>query len=122
MTVMIDTLKFARAFQQGGFDTRQSEVLAEALADAQQSGVAELVTKADLAAQGAEAGSRFDRLGARIDAVDSRIDLVEERFSKLLEQFDARAERRANRLMLAAVVLGPVIVKVLDLASKASGF
>jgi len=48
MNAMIDTLKFARSFQEAGFEARQAEALALALAEASSQGREDLATKADL--------------------------------------------------------------------------
>lgn len=45
---MIDTLKFARSFQEAGFEARQAEALALALAEASSQAREDLATKADL--------------------------------------------------------------------------
>jgi hypothetical protein len=54
MTVMIDTLKFARSFEQAGFATPQAEALTAAMAEMNRAALDDLVTKSDLRVATAE--------------------------------------------------------------------
>ncbi|HEY4545732.1 MAG TPA: hypothetical protein VIG90_04820 [Pedomonas sp.] len=63
---MIDTLKFARSFQEAGFEARQAEALAVALAEASSQGREDLATKADLR-------QLENKLETKIDAVEARM-------------------------------------------------
>ena len=49
MTVMINTLEFAEAFEQAGFDHEKAKALASAFARAHNAGREDLTTKTDLA-------------------------------------------------------------------------
>ena len=59
---MIDTLKFARSFQEAGFEARQAEALALALAEASSQGREDLATKADLRQLEAKVDAGFSQL------------------------------------------------------------
>jgi len=79
MNAMIDTLKFARSFQEAGFEARQAEALAVALAEASSQGREDLATKADLR-------QLENKLETKIDAVEARMDAG---FSQLRLEMDA---------------------------------
>ena len=59
MTAMIDTLKFARSFEQAGFATAQAEALTAAMAEMNRDWREDLVTKTDLRIALAELKSEF---------------------------------------------------------------
>ncbi len=107
MALMIDTLKFADAFERGGFAPQQARTLATALADAQAVSIEDLATKQDVAG-----------LARDIAELDRKFS------SDLREQIaksELASERRSNRLMLAVLVLVPILSKAVDLLSKHYG-
>ena len=65
---MIDTLKFARSFQEAGFEARQAEALALALAEASSQGREDLATKADLRQLEAKMEAGFSQLRLEMEA------------------------------------------------------
>ena len=89
MTVMFDTLKFARALRDGGqFTTEQSERLSDALSDAISG---EVVSRADL--QATEA-----KLGRKIDDLDAKIDDLEGKLNRRIDDLEAKLDRRIDDL------------------------
>ena len=78
MNAMIDTLKFARSFQEAGFEARQAEALAVALAEASSQGREDLATKSDLRQLEARMDAGFGqvRLEMKASIADVKADLV----------------------------------------------
>jgi len=82
MNAMIDTLKFARSFQEAGFEARQAEALAVALAEASSQGREDLATKADLRHLETQLETKFEaglskvRLEMKASIADVKADLV----------------------------------------------
>ena len=71
---MIDTLKFARSFEQAGFATAQAEALTAAMAEMNRDWREDLVTKTDLRIALAELKSEFKSdLKTEIAAVRTEI-------------------------------------------------
>ena len=111
MALMIDTLKFADAFERGGFAPQQARTLATALADAQSVAIEDLSTKTDVE--------------NAVRSLSRDIAELDRKFSANLREQIAKSElaseRRSNRLMLAVLVLVPILSKAVDLVSKHYG-
>lgn len=75
---MIDTLKFARSFEQAGFEARQAEALALALAEASSQAREDLTTKADLRQLETKMDAGFSqvRLEVKSTIAEVKADLV----------------------------------------------
>lgn len=103
MALMIDTLKFAEAFERGGFAPQQARTLATALADAQAVSIEDLATKHDLS------------------LLRKDLEVAVAGLKQLIEAKDARADRRLLIIVAAVTILGPIATHAIDVLSRTLG-
>lgn len=95
MTVAIDTLEFARAFERAGFDAEKAGALASAFAKAQDAGREDLVTKPYL-------DTRFVEFEARMLEMEVR----------LVKQIGETGKDISNRLWTTTTIIAGVATAI----------
>lgn len=109
MGIAFDTLAYARKLREAGFDERQAEGQAEALAAAMTDTLASrkdleaLATRQELRDLAAHVDLRCERVEARIDSLERRMDerfqAVDERFAELNRYISLRLSEQSAQTL-----------------------
>jgi len=120
VAVSFDTLKFTHRLEKAGLPREQAEAQAEALAEAFEVNLGDLVTKADL--KGYESTIRADLEKIETKLIGESIDLrkdMELRFAQADAKTETRFIKIEGDLVLVKWMLGVVIGGVVALVGKA---
>lgn len=113
MVAFLDTLQTAKRLREAGFAEPQAEALTDLLRDAQEAGLAQLATKADLGTLdikidgvAAELSAKIERVAAELDAkiegfageLNAKIDRVAAELSAKIDRVAAELNARIDRV------------------------